>query len=215
VSGADHIVLGNLGGTLAACDYVSPAIFGLYDESTASWLGSGLNADSSMCWSGGDDLIEVLDTSYDCGPWTLTAFGYNGHRFQNHGQAGSDLLYGGSGSDQLCGGTGNDQLSGRGGNDDLDGLSGDDTLEGGPGTDTLWGYDGRDCLYDTGYYDQLNGENDDDTNVCNAYSGTPFYDVDCGASGGDTCNLSSEQTNCSNYEQSYSFACAGIANPPS
>jgi Ca2+-binding RTX toxin-like protein len=161
LTGSDTYLLGasGQGGQLVACSG-SGSLFFLYDETTGSYLNSGLTADSAICWGGGNDHITVNRSNQTtCGLNPMYPFAYAGYTLMMAGEDLADELRGGIGADKLCGGGGNDILLGYGGNDQLDGLSGDDTLQGGSGSDESWGFTGAECIWDSGgTNDYLNGE---------------------------------------------------------
>jgi Ca2+-binding RTX toxin-like protein len=77
-----------------------------------------------------------------------------------YGGVGNDKLIGGSGKDILLGGLGNDTIVGRSGNDYIDGGLGDDTDNGGAGDDIVNDDNGND--------NEMNGEENDQGNTCEA-----------------------------------------------
>ena len=123
------------------------------------------------------------------------------------GGAGNDTLLGGEGRDDLIGGDGNDTLLGGGGGDTLIGGAGDDVLDGGAGSDTadfsaatgpitidltistpqaIAGL-GSDTLIDV---EEVIGGSFDDTFAFSSALDGGDYEVDGGAGGTNTIDLS-------------------------
>jgi Ca2+-binding RTX toxin-like protein len=112
--------------------------------------GSGYYAYWGNDWVSGGSGDDTIDYSRTASAVTL------------HGDAGTDMVFGGTAGDYITGGTEWDWLQGNEGNDTINGGTGDDYIFGGSENDVLLGDYGVDSIYGESGNDRIAGGADGD-----------------------------------------------------